>query len=68
MLPLFQTAGISPSVLHREGMAAVFTLSVAAVPFNVRERTVGLEVTSLLIDRLWFLPIWQKRTIFCQGL
>ena len=30
MLPLFQTAGISPSVLHREWMAAVFTLSVAA--------------------------------------
>ena len=31
MLPLFQTAGISPSVLHREGCTTVFTLSVAAV-------------------------------------
>ena len=26
MLPLFQTAGISPSVLHREGMLAVLYL------------------------------------------
>ena len=43
MSPLFYTVGASPSVLHREGMAAVFfTLSVAAVPFNVWEKTVWL--------------------------
>ena len=51
MLPLFQTAGISPPVYIVKGCTA-FMLSVAAVPFNVRERTVLLFFYSSSVGSL----------------